>query len=332
MKIKTLLFITLLIMSPVLSGCKNTKEAVSKSGLYFDTVVTVSIYSPSAKEADKLLNDCMQLCDRYGKLYDENDPESDIAKINNSVGAPVKVDADTVALIEDSLKYSEKTGGLFDITIDPVSDLWDFHEEAGSVPDKKSLDQALSHVGYTNISIDKAGSSVTLSDGSIDPGAVAKGYIADRIAEYLEASPYVNGAIINMGGDLRLIGSKGDNGAFNIGINDPFSDSGIAADLYITDRAVATSGTYERCFRVGGRRYHHILDPATGYPADTDIESVTVITGNAVDADCLCTVCILLGSDEAIRLIENTADTEAYLILSDGSVRSSSGVFSYIRQ
>ena len=130
---------------------------------------------------------------------------------------------------------------------------------------------------------------------------------------------------------MRLIGTKPDGSLFNIGINDPFAGGSVSMALYLSDTSVATSGTYERCFEKDNKLYHHILDPRTGIPCDTDIRSVTVITDSATDADCLCTVCILKGSSEAISLIESTPDTEAVLIKNDGSVLTTSGADNLIR-
>ena len=331
----TVFIITPLILSVTLlsSACSNNSNMLhsAKSGMYFDTVVSVDLYGISGSKSDSLLNECMSICEKYEKLFNKNLSSSDIAKINSSYAQPVKVDHETVTLICDSLKYCTLSGGRFDITIDPVSKLWDFHGNNTHIPENADLKEACSHVDHSMINIDSSNDTVTLTDpkASIDVGAAAKGYIADRIADYLSDSG-VTGAIINMGGDMHLIGSKPDNSLFNIGINDP-SSNGCIMSLYLSDMSVATSGTYERCFTEHGKTYHHILDPKTGMSADTDITSVTVITSNAIDADCLCTVCILLGSDEALSLIEQTADTEAIIILDDGSIRKSSGADDYIR-
>lgn len=303
----------------------------SKSAVFFDTIISIELYGTDEKSADGMLNECMNICTKYENLFDENIPESDISKINNAKDQTVSVSGDTIALISSALSYCRDTDGLFDITIDPVSDLWDFHEGSYIVPDESLIKEALPLVGYQNISVDDISNTVTVKgNAQIDVGAAAKGYIADRLADYLEDRA-ISGAIINIGGDLKLLGKKPDGSLFNIGINDPGSD-GVIADLYLSGKAVATSGTYERCFEKDGRLYHHILDTSTGYPADTDIRSVTVICDDAVDSDCLCTVCILLGSDKALDLIEKTAGTEAYIVKTDGTILSSEGISSYIRQ
>jgi len=325
--------VLLIIPLLTLSSCSNnTSNHGSKSGLYFDTVVSVDIYGVSDKDAGQILDECMSICDKYEKLFNKNITTSDIAKINSSGGQSVHVDHDTVELIDNALYYCKSSNGLFDITIDPVSSLWDFHGDNNTVPDSTTLNRACSHVDYRNITIDEANDTITLADpeSSIDIGAAAKGFIADKIAEYL-LQYKITGAIINMGGDMRLIGTKPDNSLFNIGINDPENGGSCIMSLYISDMSVATSGTYERCFTSGGKTYHHILDPATGYSTKTDIRSVTVITNSSLASDCLCTVSILKGSDEAYSMIEQLPDTEAVFILNDGSVIKTPGANKYIR-
>jgi thiamine biosynthesis lipoprotein len=134
-----------------------------------------------------------------------------------------------------------------------------------------------------------------------------------------------------MGGDMRLLGQKNDNTLYNIGINDP-DNAGCLMTLYMSDRSIATSGTYERSFSKDGTLYHHILDPSTGKSVETDIKSITVISKNSLDCDCLCTVSILLGSKKATELIEKTPETEAVILLNDNTVLKTSGADRYIRQ
>ena len=230
----------------ILAGCSGSYAPISKSAVYFDTIVSVEIYGANASQSSELLDECMNICDRYENLWDKKIKTSDIARINDSA-CPVTVDPDTVSLLTTALGYSEKTDGRFDVTIAPVSDLWDFHEGSSSVPDKASLEKACSHVGYNNLLIDKDKNIISKIDPetSVDVGSIAKGYVADRIAEYLSANS-ITGAIINMGGDMKLIGSKPDGGLFSIGIQDPFESNSCIEALTLSDKAVATSGTYER--------------------------------------------------------------------------------------
>ena len=317
----------------LLSGCRTANTSRSKSDMYFDTIVSVEIYGAQSQNADKMLEDCMSICEHYDRLWNKNIKTSDISKINNSSSNTVTVDPDTIKLLSNALSYCAQTGGRFDISVAPLSQLWDFHGQSAVIPDAAALKEACSHVDHNCILIDASDDSVTLTDpkAAVDVGSMAKGFVADRIAEYLKDQS-ITGAIINMGGDMRLVGSKPDGSLFNIGIQDPFGSGSCTQSLYLSDTAVATSGTYERCFTVDGRRYHHILDTVTGYPVDTDIESVTVISGNAEDCDCLCTIAIIDGSEKALDMIEQTENTEAVMILSDNTVIMSSGAGKYLRQ
>lgn len=320
------------VFLPVLTAClaSSDKGHISRTALYFDTAVTIDVYGADDEALSAVAEECMNLCAHYEKLFNKNDPESDIALINQATGT-VKVDHDTALLISDSLRYCELSGGLFDITVKPLTDLWDFHEANAAIPDKDEVADKCRLIDYRNVSVDTTNNTVTLKDSAIDPGGSAKGYIANRIAHYIMSTD-ATGAIINIGGDIQTVGTKSDGKPFTIGIRDPFNKNDVLLPLELSDRAVATSGVYERCFYVGNKRYHHILDTATGYPADTDIESVTVITADALSADCLCTICILYGSTKAMNFIEEVNDTEAIFVLSDGSVMMTAGADKYIRQ
>ncbi|MCR5674019.1 MAG: FAD:protein FMN transferase [Lachnospiraceae bacterium] len=321
------------IICSILCSC-SAKSPVPQSaeGLYFDTVISIELYGCSPDEAGVILSECLDMCRHYEDLFDKNKITSDIAIINSSSGRPVHVDHETALLIERSLDYCRLTEGRFDITIEPVTSLWDFHGDQNKVPDDTDLEKACELVDYKNITVNTEDDTVTVSGGSsVDIGGVAKGYIADRIADKL-ISLDIPGAIINMGGDMRLVGNKDDGSSFTIGINDPFESGAVSAALLLDDISVATSGTYERCFTIDGKKYHHIMDTSTGYPVDTDIESVTVITKSSFDADCLCTAALIYGSRDAMALIEDTPNTEAVFILRDKTLLMSSGALRYIRQ
>ena len=331
--IKSLALLSFTLITAILScGCSQKETVVSKSGLYFDTIVNVTIYAPENTMPENLADECMNICEHYQQLFDRNIPTSDIAKINAAGTDPLIVDHDTSLLLTEAIRYSELSHGKFDITVSPLSKLWDFHGNSHRVPDAGKIHKAVSYIDYRNIHVDPSSDIVSLASPytAIDVGGIAKGYVADRIADHLREYS-ITGAIINMGGDMYLLGTKPDGSLFNIGINDPFSTESCIGSLYLSDTAVATSGIYERCFTLDGIRYHHILDTTTGMPADTDIESVTVISNSTTGSDSLCTICILLGSDEAMQLIDSLPDTEAVIILSDGSMQLSRNADKYLR-
>lgn len=332
---KTTTYLLLLVIIITFPGCNNIYNnkylSDSANGIYFDTIISITIYDTNNETIKTNLQSCLDICQKYEQLLNANIEGSDIYKINNSNGETINLSEETIYLLDKSLQYSELSNGLFDITIKSATSLWDFHEEKGVIPDVNLINNALEHINYKNLSIDKNNHTAILNDpdSQIDIGGIAKGYIADKISEYLNEQA-VHGAIINIGGDITLIGNKNENENFNIGITNPFKDTNPILAINTTNKAIATSGTYERAFTYNNKSYHHILDPKTGFPVETDVISATTITDKGIDADTLCTISILLGSDEAIKLIENIPNTEAIIICQDQSILYTSGAKSYI--
>ncbi len=297
----------LLCILSVFSGCANLdrRKPVSKTDFVLDTVATIAIYACSGKEDEEtLLNEAFDEIRRYERLFSAEIKDSDISRLNEAGGKETKVSPETMELIKLSLKYSELSNGAFDITIRPVSKLWDF--KGGNKPPKDNeIREALSHVGYRNISLNEEECTVTLSDpkSELDPGGIAKGYIADRIKKFL-LDRGVTSAIINLGGNVVLIGSKPDGNDFNVGIEKPFSDGEMLKSLKLSDLSVVTSGNYERYFYYEDRLYHHILDTATGYPVESDMDSVTVVSGYSADGDALSTTLFCLGKEKGKEFLE----------------------------
>lgn len=319
-----------LLLSAVLilsSGCAAGKEEgpISKTDILLDTVVTVTIYSGGSRE---ILDDCFALAAEYEKLFSRTLPGSDIYELN--ARHTETVSPETAELIELGLYYSAFSGGRFDISIGSVSSLWDFSSGSGTVPDSGLIKEALRSVGYEKVSVE--GTEVTFSDPGtmLDLGAIAKGYIADRMKEML-AERGVTSAIINLGGNTLCIGEKPDGTPFRVGIQYPFRDSGeIIAVVNVRDISVVSSGSYERYIEEDGKSYHHILDPSTGYSADSDMCSVTVLCPSSAKADALSTICFIIGSDAALELAESMEDTEIIIVMNDYTLRTSSGADAFL--
>ncbi len=287
-----------------------------------DTTCTISVYGT---EDQKLAERGLQLCKDYEKILSKTVEGSDIYKINNAGGTPVQVRPETVQLLKKAIYYSKKTDGLFDVSIGGVSELWDFSGENPKVPAKKSIEEALSHVGYKNIKIE--GKTVRLADPKtkIDLGAIAKGYIADRVADMLREEG-VDRAIINLGGNVLTIGEKQSGLPWNIGVEKPFSGgSQIVGAVKSKDSSVVTSGIYERQFKQDGVLYHHVLNPKTGYPVKTDLDAVSILSKESVEGDAISTCCLLLGKERAEKFISEIAGVEAIFIDSGGKVSSTGG-------
>lgn len=321
----TILLCILSVFSCFLSGCQNQTSPITKTGFYFDTVISVTIYD-SSKEYT--LEKCMELAEYYENLFSPTIEGSDVWNINHSDGSSVSVHEETVFLLNRALYYSSLTDGLLNPAIAPLSSLWDFSSasaDSHTVPSTKDIQERLSHIDYHNIVIEEQTVMLTDQYGSIDLGCIAKGYIADQLKEYL-LEEGVDSALINLGGNVLTIGSKPDGTAFTIGIQKPFAESGITqTTVSIIDSSAVTSGIYERYFEEDGVIYHHILDPATGYPVENDLASVTILSSSSTDGDALSTSCLLLGLSDGMELIESLPGIEALFITKDGDLYYTSG-------
>jgi thiamine biosynthesis lipoprotein len=289
-----------------------------------DTYVTIKLYD---KRYEELLDGCLQLIRDYERMLSPYIEDSDISRLNAAKGQPVAVSAETLELLRRGIYYGELSNGLFDITLGGVSRLWDFNGgEDAELPDEAELTQALGHVGYKKLVITEDTAALTDASAAVDLGGIAKGYIADRAAEYLRAGG-VGSAIINLGGNVVAIGGKpgGSGGDFAVGVARPFGDD-AAAVLHVRDRAVVTSGSYQRYFYKNEVLYYHILDPMTGYPAETDLSGVTIVSGDSCDADALSTIAFMLGAQAGMALVESLEDTEAIFITENGEILETSGI------
>lgn len=327
MKRSFLLTTSVIIICTYLSGCSRNYEPVTETGFYLDTVVQITLYDIDGRDScSENIRECFAMIDRYEHLFSSTIEDSDIWKINHSGGVPVTVSDDTVILLQTALYYSELTDGRIDVTVLPLSSLWDFgSDRSAHRPDNNAIREALTHIDYRTVQIN--GNTVTLSDpeASIDPGFIAKGYIADRLKEFL-VDQNVKSACINLGGNLITIGNKPDGRPYRIGIQKPFADEGeIITAIDVTDSSIVSSGIYERYFYEDGTLYHHLLDTSTGYPADNNIAGVTIISPSSVDADALSTTCFFLGLDDGMKLIESLEDTEVLFITTDGTLHCSDG-------
>jgi len=254
---------------------------------------------------------------------------TDVWNVNHAGGQPVKVDPDTIQLVQDALAFCEESSGEFDITIGAVSQLWDFEE--GVKPDDAAIQAALPHVGWRNVKVDTAAGTIQLLDpqAAIDLGGIAKGWIADALAKLYRESGVESG-LINLGGNVLAVGSKPSGKEWTIGLRDPnVSDGAPVATIKVVDKSVVTSGLYERHFVLDGVDYYHILDPRTGYPAITDLKADTIISDISVDGDGLSTTAFIFGSDRGMQFIEERDDIDCIFMTQDDQTLFSSNMDQY---
>lgn len=333
-KFKTIAAVAVLIALIIAqTGCSSEVEPVSMDNYYLDTTCNITVYSTDKDGgldegiANKAIDSAYELCAQLDKTISKTTKVSDIARLNDAAGEWVEVSDYTVELLQAGLDYSAKSGGIFDITIGRLTNLWDFHAEEPVVPDEADLQDAVNHVDYSCVQID--GNKVRLTDpeACIDLGGIAKGYIGDKMVENLENNG-VTSAIVNLGGNIICIGGKPDGDAFNIGVEAPFSDrTDIVGSIGVKDKTLVTSGVYERMFEKNGTIYHHILDVKTGYPKKSDLDSVTIVAdkGHSMNCDAMSTICLLKGYKEAREFIESIDGVEAVFVMQDGSIEYTEG-------
>lgn len=318
-KIVGLTFLMLSLM--LFNGCGREK-VITKTDFVLDTVSTVTIYG---SDDEALLTDSFQFIRDWEKRLSAYREESEISMINAAAGKEaVAVSPETFALLERCQTFSEESGGVFDVTVGPLVDLWDIAHGGEKIPTEAEITAARSLVDYHKLILDEKNQTAYLSEPGmkINLGGVAKGFIADELKAFL-LDKGVTSAVLNLGGNVLLIGEKPGDEAFNVGVENPNDQSQSLGILALRDTAAVTSGDYQRYFLgADGRRYHHILDPRTGYPADSGLRAVTIVCDNSADADALSTSLFVLGEEAGLKLLSEKE--EALFVSEDGGVTTTS--------
>ena len=322
MKKAMALLLSLILLLGPMGGCSAQPEQVSRTDYLLDTVVTLTLYG--ATEAD--LDAAFREIRRLGDLLDAYAPFSDLGWLQAAAGQkPVTVSPETMELLLFARQMYERTGGYLDVTVGPLIDLWDIRN-GGYYPTGEELGAALGLVGMDDLILDEAGGTAFLTRPGmrVDLGALAKGYIADKVkALLLERG--VQSGVLDLGRNILLIGEKPGHTPFSIGVKSPVDAGELVRILSLRDKSLVTSGTYERYFEHDGRRYHHVLDPFTGFSADTGLLAVTILSESSLWGDALSTACLLLGTEKGMALVDSVPDAEALFVLADGSIVTSAG-------
>lgn len=328
---KSILSVLLLavFLLTTITGCKQPTSSytkIEKSGFLLNTVVTITLYDSSD---ESIIDDAFDKCREYEMIFSRTNENSELYKLNNreveSTDDGYIVSDDLASLLQSAYSYSKLSGGAFDLTVEPVSSLWDFTNPEATVPSEESIKESLTHVSYEKVHLN--GNTIRFDDENtrIDLGAIAKGYIADRLKEYL-ISRGVESAMINLGGNVLCVGEKPNGEPFLVGIQKPFADRNeIVATMELKDKSIVSSGIYERYLQVGDNFYHHILNPKTGYPYDNNLVSVTIISDLSVDGDGLSTTVFALGLEEGMKLINSLENVDAVFITDDYTLHYSDG-------
>ena len=325
------LLLTIFALS--LTACGETAaESETRTVYAMDTVMNLTVYGENAAAALESAEKELHTLDEA--VLSRTAEGSELYALNTSNGETLECGADDIlpALIETALTISDATDGAFDPTLAPVLDAWGFTKDEHSVPSADELKELLSHTGCGKVALEKTadGWTVTLLDGAqLDLGGIAKGYAADLLRAQLEKEG-VTSATLDLGGDVFVMGRKTDGSDWRIAVKDPADTESYLGVVSAADKFIVTSGVYERYFEENGVRYHHILDPKTGCPAESGLVSVTVLCENGAWADALSTACFVLGPDGALALRDDLADQgtdfELILVTDDGRVLYTDGL------
>ncbi|MBI1912280.1 MAG: FAD:protein FMN transferase [Deltaproteobacteria bacterium] len=301
------------------------KESVTFSRMQMGTIVQITAIEGNRANFENAANKAFDEIDRLEAIFSSYKPDSDVSRISQSAGAePVKVSPEVIEVLKAALKISELSGGAFDPTVGSLGRVWGFSGEKGFVPTREEVAKILPLVNYKNIILDEANSKAGLSKKGmvLNLGGVAKGYIVKNAIEVLKNNGVERG-IVHAGGDMSVF-QKDEKKPFVIGIQDPRKKGKLLGEAYVYNGAATTSGDYERYFIKDNIRYHHILDPATGFPANRS-RSATIVAEDPTLADALSTAVFVMGVEKGMPLIESLDNVEGVIVDSEGRIYKSSG-------
>ena len=329
-KLKYLSLCLLLIFSlTFFVGCsKNNKvtSPLTRTETLMGTVVKVTIYDSNDP---KILDKAFDRVREIEKSVSINDSGTILDEVNAYSGlSPVVVDEDTFNIVEKGIKYSDLSNGLFDITIGPLVKLWSIGLPEARVPSQEEIQEVLGYINYKDIELNESDNSIFLKKPNmiIDLGGIAKGYTADEVSKVLTENN-VDSAIIDLGGNVYTHGTKINGDNWNVGIQNPDSSRGdILGSIKVNNKSIVTSGTYERFIEKDGVKYHHILDPKTGYPYSNNISGISIISDKSIDGDALSTSVFAMGVEKGLEFVESQPDIDAIFITNDKKIYLSSGM------
>lgn len=330
---KSLLCLSLVFM---LVGCsQNTKkneetaqqEPVKRTEMLMGTVISVTLYDSTD---ESILDKVFDKVKNLEETFSINETGTEVDKINDNAGIePVKVSDDTIEVVKEGIYYSDLSHGKFDITIGPLVKLWNIPDRpTEDIPTQDELNVVLPLTNYKDVVIDEANKTVFLTRPGmmLDLGGIAKGYAADVISKML-TDEGVKSAIIDLGGNIFAHGEKVSGDTWKIGIQNPFSNRGeIVGAISVKNKSIVTSGIYERYIEVDGVKYHHILNPETGYPYENDIAGITIISDKSTTGDALSTSVFALGIEEGMKFVEELDDVDAIFVTKEKGIYVTSGI------
>lgn len=313
-----------LLCIAMLTACQNSDEnkKVSKDIFAMDTYMTVTAYG---KNAENGVNKAVDEINRLETVLSAEKQESDIYKLNETGSGTLSTD--TKNIVSKALEINKTTNGAFDISIYPLMVKWGFTTQKFNVPSKNEISKLLKNVDSSKITFDEKSGSIKLKENmKIDLGGIAKGYTSSRVMQIFKECGVTSG-LVSLGGNVQALGTKTDGTAWQIAIENPDKSSDYIGVVSVKDKAVITSGGYERYFEKNGKTYHHILDPETGYPAESGLKSVTIVSDDGTLADALSTSLFVMGKEKALNYWrEHKNEFDTVLVEDNGDITITGGL------
>ncbi|MDI6703728.1 MAG: FAD:protein FMN transferase [bacterium] len=312
---------TSILLTLILPGCTRN-VTIKRTEFIMGTWVDVTVVAPNKKVGEEVVESAFHEFKRIESLMSNYKATSEISRLNRIGSA--RVSKETLEVINKAIAFSIQSRGAFDITCKPLLDLWREARFRKRIPTKDEIKEKLALVGYENLDIEGNKVTFKIKGMGVDLGGIAKGYAVDKAIKILKEKG-IKQALVNAGGDIYVLGRAPKREKWRIGIQHPRKEKGILEVIKIRDRAIATSGDYERYFTLGGKRYSHIVNPKTGYTVASVPMSVTIIASDCTEADALATTCFVLGDKEGIELIDSLLGVEGMIVSEGMKVFTSKG-------
>ncbi|SNR97196.1 thiamine biosynthesis lipoprotein [Anaerovirgula multivorans] len=323
------------VLSLVLTACgARAPKLVKENQFVLGTFGQIQAYSTSSKKGNETVTMAYQRIHEIENIMSTSVVGSDVYNINQNAGIQsVEISQETLEVIKKGLKYYELTNGAFNIGLGRLSKLWGLNVASSSegpsrIPTNEEIVKALQHIDLNRLEIN--GSKVFIKDSemTIDLGGIAKGYAVDEAVNTLKKAGIESG-FVNLGGDIYVLGPKPDGTSWKMGIQTPeYGTTSVIARVELTNRSIVTSGDYQKFVidEENNKSYHHILDPTTGYPADNELTSVTIISNTSIEGDVYSTATFVMGLEEGLRFVENLEDVEGIFVTKDKTMHATSGI------
>ena len=316
------------ILAIILANIKKV-EFISRDTFALGTICRLTIETKTGAEGEEIMEAAIKRIEQLDNKFSKFKDSSEVSLINKNSGkGKQRVSEDTYNLVKEAVRYSNISKGLYNPMLGSVVDLWSIGTDKEGVPEADNIENSRKLINCEDICFHEDTLSIELkkSGEKIDLGGIAKGYVADEIRKFLEENKVTN-ALIDLGGNIIAMGEKQMASPWVIGIQNPKGERGrYIGSLSIKDKSIVTSGTYERCYEDKGQIYHHIIDPRTGKPSNSDLVSVTIISNDSIEGDGLTTGLLIMGLEEGKKLVKQRKNIEAIFITKDNMVYITSGI------